>query len=38
VITDWAGKAPHSGGRVVAAGDRRVHAAALAALNARADP
>ena len=34
VITTWEGKAPHSGGRIVAAGDRRVHAAALAALNA----
>jgi len=34
VITTWEGKVPHSGGRIVAAGDRRVHAAALAALNA----
>jgi myo-inositol-1(or 4)-monophosphatase len=29
VITSWEGKPPHSGGRIVAAGDRRVHAAAL---------
>jgi myo-inositol-1(or 4)-monophosphatase len=34
VITTWEGKVPHSGGRIVAAGDRHVHAAALAALNA----
>jgi myo-inositol-1(or 4)-monophosphatase len=33
VITSWEGKAPHSGGRIVAAGDRRVHTAALAVLN-----
>jgi len=32
VITSWEGKPPYSGGRVVAAGDRRVHAAALEAL------
>jgi myo-inositol-1(or 4)-monophosphatase len=29
VITTWEGTAPHSGGRIVAAGDKRVHAAAL---------
>jgi myo-inositol-1(or 4)-monophosphatase len=34
VITTWEGKAPHSGGRIVAAGDKRVHAAALALLGA----
>jgi myo-inositol-1(or 4)-monophosphatase len=35
VITNWEGEPPHSGGRVVAAGDRRVHADALAVLNAK---
>jgi histidinol-phosphatase len=34
VITTWEGGAPHSGGRIVAAGDARVHAAALEALAA----
>src|SRR5712675_1620991 len=29
VITTWEGGAPHDGGRIVAAGDKRVHAAAL---------
>jgi myo-inositol-1(or 4)-monophosphatase len=29
LITSWEGKAAHAGGRIVAAGDRRVHAAAL---------
>jgi myo-inositol-1(or 4)-monophosphatase len=29
VITSWDGKPPYSGGRIVAAGDKRVHAAAL---------
>jgi myo-inositol-1(or 4)-monophosphatase len=29
VITTWEGTAPHAGGRIVAAGDERVHAAAL---------
>ena len=33
VITTWEGGAPHAGGRIVAAGDKRVHAAALAMLN-----
>lgn len=33
VITTWEGNAPHSGGRVVAAGDRRVHAAAIELLK-----
>ncbi len=32
VITTWEGSPPHSGGRIVAAGDKRVHAAALALL------
>jgi myo-inositol-1(or 4)-monophosphatase len=34
VITSWEGGPPHAGGRVVAAGDKRVHAAALAVLGA----
>ena len=34
IVTTWNGKAPESGGRIVAAGDRRTHAAALALLNA----
>ena len=33
VITTWAGGAPEAGGRIVAAGDRRVHEAALALLR-----
>jgi histidinol-phosphatase len=33
VITTWENGAPHPGGRIVAAGDRRVHAAALEILN-----
>jgi myo-inositol-1(or 4)-monophosphatase len=32
MITTWEGAAPHRGGRIVAAGDKRVHAAALALL------
>ena len=32
VITSWENGPPHAGGRIVAAGDRRVHAAALALL------
>jgi myo-inositol-1(or 4)-monophosphatase len=32
VITTWENAPPHTGGRIVAAGDRRVHAAALALL------
>ena len=32
VITTWENGEPHAGGRIVAAGDRRVHAAALALL------
>ena len=34
VITTWAGDPAQAGGRIVAAGDRRVHAAALAMLAA----
>ncbi len=33
IITSWEGGAPNAGGRIVAAGDKRVHAAALALLN-----
>jgi len=33
VITSWEGGPPHAGGRIVAAGDKRVHAAALAMLR-----
>jgi myo-inositol-1(or 4)-monophosphatase len=32
VVTNWENGPPHGGGRVVAAGDKRVHAAALALL------
>ncbi len=34
IITTWNGHAPEAGGRIVAAGDRRTHAAVLALLNA----
>jgi myo-inositol-1(or 4)-monophosphatase len=34
VITTWEGKPAQSGGRIVAAGDPRVHEAALKILNA----
>ena len=33
IITTWEGGPPNAGGRIVAAGDKRVHAAALAALK-----
>ncbi len=33
VVTDWTGGSAASGGRIVAAGDKRLHAAALALLN-----
>ena len=33
IVTDWEGGPAHEGGRVVAAGDRRVHAAVLALLR-----
>ena len=33
VITTWEGGAPHAGGRIVAAGDRRLHAAAMELLK-----
>jgi myo-inositol-1(or 4)-monophosphatase len=33
VITTWENGPPHNGGRIIAAGDRRVHAAAMAMLN-----
>ncbi len=34
IVTTWNGETPVLGGRIVAAGDRRTHAAALALLNA----
>jgi histidinol-phosphatase len=34
LVTDWEGKPVHEGGRVIAAGDKRVHEAAMAMLNA----
>lgn len=34
IVTDWRGGSPHRGGRVLAAGDARVHAEALAILSA----
>ncbi len=37
VVTDWRGRSPHQGGRVIAAGDRRVHAEALEILAAVPD-
>jgi myo-inositol-1(or 4)-monophosphatase len=33
LITTWEGDAPHVGGRIVAAGDRRTHAAAVRILS-----
>ncbi len=33
IVTDWEGGAPNNGGRIVAAGDARVHAQALAILG-----
>ena len=33
VITTWEGAPPHAGGRIVAAGDKRLHAAAMAMLK-----
>jgi len=33
VVTTWEGGAPHAGGRIIAAGDKRVHAAALQVLS-----
>jgi myo-inositol-1(or 4)-monophosphatase len=33
IVTTWEGGAPHAGGRIIAAGDKRVHAAALALLR-----
>jgi myo-inositol-1(or 4)-monophosphatase len=34
VITTWENEPPYRGGRIIAAGDKRVHAEAMAALNA----
>jgi myo-inositol-1(or 4)-monophosphatase len=33
IVTTWEGDSPHAGGRIVAAGDKRVHAAALELLK-----
>ncbi len=33
IITSWEGASAVKGGRIVAAGDKRVHAAAMALLN-----
>ena len=33
VITTWENGSPTAGGRIIAAGDKRIHAAALALLN-----
>lgn len=33
IVTDWRGRPVHQGGRVLAAGDARIHAAALALLS-----
>jgi myo-inositol-1(or 4)-monophosphatase len=35
IITTWDGKPAEAGGRIIAAGDKRVHAAALEILNSR---
>ena len=37
VVTDWRGRPAHRGGRVLAAGDRRVHAAAVEILGQVSD-
>jgi histidinol-phosphatase len=34
IVTTWEGGAPNAGGRIIAAGDKRVHAAAMAMLKA----
>jgi myo-inositol-1(or 4)-monophosphatase len=34
IVTTWNGEAPELGGRIIAAGDRRTHMAALVLLNA----
>ena len=33
MITSWEGGAPHAGGRVIAAGDKRMHKAAIELLK-----
>src|SRR6516225_3630177 len=35
IITTWEGKPPHGGGRIIAAGDKRVHAAAIEMLGSQ---
>ncbi|HWL05037.1 MAG TPA: histidinol-phosphatase [Xanthobacteraceae bacterium] len=34
IVTDWEGGSPSAGGRVIAAGDKRIHRAAMELLNA----
>jgi myo-inositol-1(or 4)-monophosphatase len=34
IVTDWNGGSPAKGGRIIAAGDKRIHAEALALLQA----
>jgi fructose-1,6-bisphosphatase/inositol monophosphatase family enzyme len=33
IVTDWTGAPAHQGGRVLAAANRKIHAAAMAVLN-----
>ena len=33
IVTSWDGGSPLSGGRIIAAGDKRLHAAAIKILN-----
>jgi myo-inositol-1(or 4)-monophosphatase len=33
IVTNWENGPPHAGGRIIAAGDARLHAAALALLR-----
>jgi len=36
IISSWEGGAPHKGGRIIAAGDKRIHAAAVEVLSKQA--
>ena len=38
VVTSWEGDSAARGGRIIAAGDRRVHQSAMTILSARNDP
>ena len=33
IMTTWENESPHNGGRIIAAGDKRVHAQAMKILN-----